>query len=170
MFISGMLSDCGENYDSKKIEILIKDEVLSDSETVRWLNHIVEKIWPVCMKHIASQKILLPVMPWFLRQYKPWTAYGAATAASKNSWEVYPSLEAIMNLTEEWTIVSMVMRQWLEERHSWAMCSNYEISAKSNYNFEKPFLYLARKLAGHEAELAAAASQPLPDDDDDAFD
>ncbi|KAF3782836.1 hypothetical protein EJ110_NYTH22995 [Nymphaea thermarum] len=26
----------------------------------------------------------------------------------------------------------------------------YEISAKSNYNFEKPFLYLARKLAGYE--------------------
>ncbi|KAG6772770.1 hypothetical protein POTOM_024190 [Populus tomentosa] len=72
----------------------------------------------------------------------------------------------------------------------------YEISAKSNYNFEKPFLYLARKLAGdpnlhfvespalappevtidlaaqaqHEAELAAAVSQPLPDDDDDVFD
>ncbi|CAK9164832.1 unnamed protein product [Ilex paraguariensis] len=72
----------------------------------------------------------------------------------------------------------------------------YEISAKSNYNFEKPFLYLARKLAGdlnlhfvespalappevqvdmaaqqqHEAELLAAAAQPLPDDDDDAFD
>ncbi|CAN1762763.1 GTP-binding nuclear protein Ran-A1 [Linum perenne] len=72
----------------------------------------------------------------------------------------------------------------------------YEISAKSNYNFEKPFLYLGRKLAGdpnlhfveavalrppeveidiaqqqqHEAELAQAANQPLPDDDDDAFD
>ncbi|GFZ11828.1 RAS-related GTP-binding nuclear protein 2 [Actinidia rufa] len=71
----------------------------------------------------------------------------------------------------------------------------YEISAKSNYNFEKPFLYLARKLAGdpnlhfvespalappevqidiaaqqrHEAELLEAAAQPLPDDDDDAF-
>ncbi|EXB76287.1 GTP-binding nuclear protein Ran-3 [Morus notabilis] len=71
----------------------------------------------------------------------------------------------------------------------------YEISAKSNYNFEKPFLYLARKLAGdpnlhfvespalappevhidlaaqqlHEAELAQAAAQPLPDDDDDTF-
>ncbi|KAK9141635.1 hypothetical protein Syun_011035 [Stephania yunnanensis] len=97
----------------------------------------------------------------------------------------------------------------------------YEISAKSNYNFEKPFLYLARKLAGdanlhfvespalappevqidmaaqllmldvicygyagissnfislfarfnfqHEQELAAAATQPLPDDDDEAF-
>ncbi|KAJ1689948.1 hypothetical protein LUZ63_014103 [Rhynchospora breviuscula] len=26
----------------------------------------------------------------------------------------------------------------------------YEISAKSNYNFEKPFLYLARKLAGYQ--------------------
>ncbi|CAH8370609.1 unnamed protein product [Eruca vesicaria subsp. sativa] len=71
----------------------------------------------------------------------------------------------------------------------------YEISAKSNYNFEKPFLYLARKLAGdqnlhfvqsiallppevhidvaeqqkNEAELIAAATQPLPDGDDDAF-
>ncbi|KAF8676054.1 hypothetical protein HU200_047559 [Digitaria exilis] len=73
---------------------------------------------------------------------------------------------------------------------------NYEVSAKSNYNFEKPFLYLARKIAGsskgstmetvisrhpcrcsvfylllgfcrHEAELIAAAAQPLPDDDDD---
>ncbi|KAG0519326.1 hypothetical protein BDA96_09G254600, partial [Sorghum bicolor] len=68
----------------------------------------------------------------------------------------------------------------------------YEISTKSNHNFEKPFLYLARKVAGdpnlhfveavalkppevtidmatqqqHEGELAAAAAQPLPDDDD----
>jgi GTP-binding nuclear protein Ran len=68
----------------------------------------------------------------------------------------------------------------------------YDISAKSNYNFEKPFLWLARKLAGdnnlhfveapalqppefqfdeqlkqqYEAELAQAAAQPLPDDDD----
>jgi GTP-binding nuclear protein Ran len=71
----------------------------------------------------------------------------------------------------------------------------YEISAKSNYNFEKPFLYLARKLAGdvnlhfvespalappevqidiaaqqqYEAELAQASALPLPDDDDEAF-
>nr|GEY05304.1 GTP-binding nuclear protein Ran-3-like [Tanacetum cinerariifolium] len=69
----------------------------------------------------------------------------------------------------------------------------YEISAKSNYNFEKPFLYLARKLAGNpninfvelpalappevmiyldaqkknEEELAKALNQPLPDDEDD---
>lgn len=69
----------------------------------------------------------------------------------------------------------------------------YDISAKSNYNFEKPFLWLARKLANDpslefvaapavkppevefteaqameaEAALAAAKSAPLPDDDDD---
>jgi len=69
----------------------------------------------------------------------------------------------------------------------------YDISAKSNYNFEKPFLYLARKLVGdpnlefvampalappevqmdpqmvatYEAEVAQAASADLPDDDDD---
>ncbi|KAK3300361.1 ras family-domain-containing protein [Chaetomium fimeti] len=69
----------------------------------------------------------------------------------------------------------------------------YDISAKSNYNFEKPFLWLARKLVGnasldfvaapalapataevnaelqkqYEQELALAAQAPLPDDDDD---
>jgi len=69
----------------------------------------------------------------------------------------------------------------------------YDISAKSNYNFEKPFLYLARKLIGdpnleftampallppetqldqatmdkYEAELEEAKAAPLPDDDDD---
>ncbi|KAK0535188.1 GTP-binding nuclear protein gsp1/Ran [Tilletia horrida] len=68
-----------------------------------------------------------------------------------------------------------------------------EISAKSNYNFEKPFLWLARKLvaqpqlefvaapallppevevdhklmAQYDAELSAAAAAPLPDEDDD---
>ncbi|KAL6212122.1 hypothetical protein ACLB2K_017343 [Fragaria x ananassa] len=68
----------------------------------------------------------------------------------------------------------------------------YEISAKSNYNFEKPFLYLARKLAGNtelvfvespalappevhidvaeqtkiDEDLERVKHQPLPDDDD----
>ena len=68
----------------------------------------------------------------------------------------------------------------------------YDISAKSNYQFEKPFLWLARKLVGdndlkfveapalappefqidmaqqqrYEQELAAAAAMPLPDEDD----
>eukprot|EP00992_Anisonema_acinus_P014751 TRINITY_DN9441_c0_g1_i1.p2 TRINITY_DN9441_c0_g1~~TRINITY_DN9441_c0_g1_i1.p2 ORF type:complete len:148 (-),score=43.16 TRINITY_DN9441_c0_g1_i1:147-590(-) len=69
----------------------------------------------------------------------------------------------------------------------------YDISAKSNYNFEKPFLWLAKKLANDnnlsfveapallpaevhlgdaqrqqlEAEANAAAAVPLGDDDDD---
>lgn len=68
----------------------------------------------------------------------------------------------------------------------------YDISAKSNYNYEKPFLWLARKLAGHEdlvfaampalvpvefpidpalleeyeKELIEASRRPLPDEDD----
>lgn len=49
-------------------------KVLSEAETVRWLNYAVEKIWPVCMEQIASQKVLLPIIPWFLEKYKPWTA------------------------------------------------------------------------------------------------
>ncbi|CAF0751477.1 unnamed protein product [Adineta steineri] len=69
----------------------------------------------------------------------------------------------------------------------------YDISARSNYNFEKPFLWLARKLAGdanleftampalmpaevqmdnetikkYEAEIADAQNAALPDDDED---
>ncbi|XP_022854019.1 C2 domain-containing protein At1g53590-like isoform X3 [Olea europaea var. sylvestris] len=52
--------------------------VLSHSETVRWLNHAIEKIWLVCMEEIVSQKILLPIVPWFLQKYKPWTVKDAA--------------------------------------------------------------------------------------------
>ncbi|PIN16651.1 hypothetical protein CDL12_10697 [Handroanthus impetiginosus] len=48
--------------------------VLSDSESVRWLNHAIEKMWPICIEEIISQKILLPIIPWFLKKYKPWTA------------------------------------------------------------------------------------------------
>eukprot|EP01096_Ripella_sp_DP13-Kostka_P004526 TRINITY_DN16859_c0_g1_i1.p1 TRINITY_DN16859_c0_g1~~TRINITY_DN16859_c0_g1_i1.p1 ORF type:complete len:244 (+),score=129.21 TRINITY_DN16859_c0_g1_i1:102-734(+) len=68
----------------------------------------------------------------------------------------------------------------------------YDISAKTNYNFEKPFLYLAKKalkepsltfveaialkpaesvlnhaqIQAYEAELQEAANLPLPEDDD----
>jgi len=68
----------------------------------------------------------------------------------------------------------------------------YDISAKSNYNFEKPFLWLARKLVGnptlefvaapalapptatvdqallqqYHKEMEDAANMPLPDEDD----
>jgi len=68
----------------------------------------------------------------------------------------------------------------------------YDLSARSNYNFEKPFLWLARRLtnqgnlqfvgqiakapeihidtaliAQHEAELQAAQNVPIGDDDED---
>ncbi|CAF1083278.1 unnamed protein product [Adineta steineri] len=69
----------------------------------------------------------------------------------------------------------------------------YDISARSNYNFEKPFLWLAKKLSGQEnlqfvcmptiappdihftdemllayqKELDTIVTAPLPDDDDD---
>lgn len=68
----------------------------------------------------------------------------------------------------------------------------YDISAKSNYNFEKPFLWLARKLVGnsglefvaapalappevqvdaelmnrYQQEMEQAAAMPLPDEED----
>jgi len=71
----------------------------------------------------------------------------------------------------------------------------YDVSAKSNYNFEKPFLWLARKLTGkanltfveapalrpaevqidpnlirqYEQELEQAVHMALPEDDDDAL-
>jgi len=71
----------------------------------------------------------------------------------------------------------------------------YDISARSNYNFEKPFLYLAKKLVQDQrlefieapalqppevqvdenemiqwrAEMEAAANTALPDNDDDDF-
>lgn len=48
--------------------------LFSDAESLRWLNHAVEKMWPMCMEQIASQRFLLPIIPWFLDKYKPWTA------------------------------------------------------------------------------------------------
>lgn len=39
----------------------------------------------------------------------------------------------------------------------------YDVSAKANYNFERPFLYLARKLAGNpqlEFIVAPALASP----------
>src|SRR5436190_17568340 len=68
----------------------------------------------------------------------------------------------------------------------------FDISAKSNYNFEKPFLWLARKLVGNQSlefvaspalappevqvnqqlmdqyhkEMTEAATMPLPDEED----
>jgi hypothetical protein len=38
----------------------------------------------------------------------------------------------------------------------------YDISAKSNYNFEKPFLWLARKLVGNPGLVRYAQEPPSP--------
>ncbi|XP_073302012.1 C2 domain-containing protein At1g53590-like isoform X2 [Primulina huaijiensis] len=34
-------------------------------------------MWSLCMEQIVSQKILLPMVPWFLQKYKPWTVKDA---------------------------------------------------------------------------------------------
>lgn len=44
--------------------------------------------------------------------------------------------------------------------HRKANMQYYDISARSNYNFEKPFLWLARKLAGRD-DLAFVCSAPI---------
>ncbi|OEL22160.1 C2 domain-containing protein, partial [Dichanthelium oligosanthes] len=47
-------------------------QLLSDAESVRWLNHAINKMWPICMEKIVSQ-LLRPIIPWFLDKFKPWT-------------------------------------------------------------------------------------------------
>ncbi|KAH9534804.1 hypothetical protein CY35_17G022800 [Sphagnum magellanicum] len=47
---------------------------LSEGETVRWMNHAVERMWPLFLENFASQMLLLPLSPWFLNMFKPWTA------------------------------------------------------------------------------------------------
>jgi hypothetical protein len=47
-------------------------QMLSDGESVRWLNHAIKKMWPICMEKIVSQ-LLKPIIPWFLDKFKPWT-------------------------------------------------------------------------------------------------
>ncbi|GJN06595.1 hypothetical protein PR202_ga24340 [Eleusine coracana subsp. coracana] len=51
--------------------------LLSDAETVRWLNHAINKMWPICMEKIVSQ-LLRPIIPWFLDKFKPWTVSKAS--------------------------------------------------------------------------------------------
>lgn len=51
--------------------------LLSDAESARWLNHAIDKMWPVCMEKIVS-KLLRPIIPWFLDKFKPWTVSKAS--------------------------------------------------------------------------------------------
>ncbi|KAF0917623.1 hypothetical protein E2562_020991 [Oryza meyeriana var. granulata] len=46
--------------------------LLSDAESVRWLNYSIKKMWPICMEKIVSQ-LLRPIIPWFLDKFKPRT-------------------------------------------------------------------------------------------------
>ncbi|KAG2546381.1 hypothetical protein PVAP13_9KG030042 [Panicum virgatum] len=52
-------------------------QLLSDAESVRWLNHAINKMWPICMQKIVSQ-LLWPIIPWFLDKFKPWTVSKAS--------------------------------------------------------------------------------------------
>ncbi|XP_037405152.1 C2 domain-containing protein At1g53590-like [Triticum dicoccoides] len=54
-----------------------QQRLLSDGESVRWLNHAVKKMWPICMEKIVSQ-LLRPIIPWFLDKFKPWTVSKAS--------------------------------------------------------------------------------------------
>ncbi|KAG2641557.1 hypothetical protein PVAP13_2KG244658 [Panicum virgatum] len=40
--------------------------------SVWWLNHAIDKMWPVCMDKIILQ-LLRPIVPWFWNKFKPWT-------------------------------------------------------------------------------------------------
>ncbi|PNT70238.1 hypothetical protein BRADI_2g08500v3 [Brachypodium distachyon] len=51
--------------------------LLSDGESVRWLNHAINKMWSICMEKIVSQ-LLGPIIPWFLDKFKPWTVSKAS--------------------------------------------------------------------------------------------
>lgn len=75
--------------------VLIFFQLLSDAETLRWLNHAVEKVWPMCMEQIASQRFLLPIVPWFLEKYKPWTAVRTLNLSS--SGHRHHGLKALLN-------------------------------------------------------------------------
>jgi len=54
-----------------------QQRMLSDGESVRWLNHAIKKMWPICMEKIVSQ-LLKPIIPWFLDKFKPWTVSKAS--------------------------------------------------------------------------------------------
>ncbi|XP_048134072.1 C2 domain-containing protein At1g53590-like [Rhodamnia argentea] len=44
--------------------------VLADSEILRLLNYVIEKLWPVCMEEYASKKIFQPTVDWILEKHK----------------------------------------------------------------------------------------------------
>ncbi|KAG0459895.1 hypothetical protein HPP92_023023 [Vanilla planifolia] len=39
-----------------------QQRLFQDRESIRWSNHVVEKVWPVFLEQIASQQLLLPII------------------------------------------------------------------------------------------------------------
>ncbi|GBG67671.1 hypothetical protein CBR_g801 [Chara braunii] len=45
---------------------------MTDTETVVWLNGILQKAWGIWLERFASEQLIMKVAPWFLDHYKPW--------------------------------------------------------------------------------------------------
>lgn len=44
---------------------------MADSETVRWLNGVLERVWPAFLENILSKVVIPALSPWFFDKYKP---------------------------------------------------------------------------------------------------
>lgn len=79
---------------------------------------------------------------------------------NKTSYESVPDwIQKLKRVIESIPVTICGNKSDIEERevklknihyHRKYNCTYYDISAKSNYNYEKPFLQLARELTGHE--------------------
>ncbi|XP_073391556.1 uncharacterized protein [Physcomitrium patens] len=65
-------------FESERRRILFEERkrsntkrVMSEGETLRWVNESLKVMWPVCMQKFASQNFFTPMAPWFLDRYKP---------------------------------------------------------------------------------------------------
>lgn len=57
---------------------------MEEGETVRWMNEVLEIIWPIFMESFVSQVLVKP-LTWFLDQYKPWTAVHSFSISNQSS-------------------------------------------------------------------------------------
>ena len=64
---------------------------------------------------------------------------GSAIADDEQASESYPSIGALPHIIQFISLKLLCRKKNLQY---------HEISAKSNYNYEKPFLFLAKKLVG----------------------
>ncbi|GBG77603.1 hypothetical protein CBR_g24050 [Chara braunii] len=55
---------------------------MEESETVVWLNVLMSRIWPMFLRDLV-QDAVLPVMPFFLERFKPWTLRKAVLKSLK---------------------------------------------------------------------------------------